>query len=188
MVDPHDDPIELVEPAHERWRAGFERERDRIDATLEAAELADAVERIEHVGSTAVPGLAAKDIVDLDLVVELALVASIAGTIASELGGDRYENDPTWHPVFRRADGQRFNDHVFARSSDRWKVSVVTRDVLRAHPELRDAYERRKRDLAGETDDLGTYGRGKTDIVERILDRGRSEPHLTYSFEVPVLD
>jgi hypothetical protein len=41
----------------------------------------------------------------------------------------RSENDATWHPVYRRGVGQRFNDHVFARTTERWKVGVVTREV-----------------------------------------------------------
>ena len=188
MVDPHEDPIELVESRHREWVEAFETERERVEGVLADAGLAAAVARIEHVGSTAVPDLAAKDIVDLDVVVDPDRVAPISTVIADGLGGDRYENSGSWQPVFRRADGQRFNDHVFARTSERWKMSVATRDVLRTDAELRDAYEARKRELAAETDELGTYGRGKTPIVERLLERAREEAADDFAFEVPTLE
>ncbi|MFP4628357.1 MAG: GrpB family protein, partial [Halobacteriales archaeon] len=64
-VDVHQDPIELVPSEYDRWRRQFRTERVR-DAL--AGHLDDVV-RIEHVGSTTVPDLAAKDVVDLDVVV-----------------------------------------------------------------------------------------------------------------------
>lgn len=185
MVSPHDDPIELVPSRHDEWRAAFERERDRVRDALEAAGLADTVERIEHVGSTAVPDLAAKDIVDLDVVVADDDVAAASRALVAELGGDRVENSGGWHPVFRAHDGQRFNDHAFAASSDKWKVSVATRDVLRARPGLRDEYEALKRDLAADTDDLKTYSVGKTEFVERLLREARAADDLAFDFAVP---
>lgn len=187
MVDPHDDPIELVASRYEYWREQFAAERGRIRDVLESRDLLGALERVEHVGSTAVPGLAAKDVVDLDVVVADAAVASVATAITADLGGDRSENAPTWHPVFRRARGQRFNDHVFGVSDDGWRVSVASRDVLRARPDLRDEYERRKREAAAGTEDLGAYSRQKTPIVEELLAAAREAEDLHFEFEIPTL-
>lgn len=147
--------------------------------------VADRVVRLEHVGSTAVPDLAAKDVVDLDVVVADRAVETVADGLVDELGGTRYENDATWNPVARRHAGQRFNDHVFAASSDGWKVSVVTRDVLRARPDLREGYEALKRDLAADTDDLTEYSRGKAEFVERLLRVARESDDLPFDFAVP---
>ncbi|ELY36681.1 GrpB family protein [Natronorubrum tibetense] len=186
MVNPNEDPIELVPSRHEAWHERFDAERDRVQDALCDAGLESVVERIEHVGSTAVPGLAAKDIVDLDIVVADDAVDDVSRTLESELGGDRIENSDEWHPVFRRENGQRFNDHVFAASDDGWKISVVTRDVLRASPAIRAEYETLKFDLASEHDELVAYSTGKRPFVERVLEVARTDEAVAFEFSVPV--
>ena len=175
MVNADQDPIELVPSDDETWCERFVAERDRVRDALSRAGLEDDCDRIEHVGSTAVPNLAAKDIVDLDVVVADDAVSEVSRTLVDELGGTRVENSGEWHPVFREHDGQRFNDHVFAASSDGWKVSVVTRDVLAARLDRREEYERLKRELAAEHDDLVAYSEGKSAFVERLLEVARAD-------------
>ncbi|MDG5761459.1 GrpB family protein [Natronococcus sp. A-GB1] len=187
MVNADQDPIELVPADHERWHERFVAERDRVRDALSRAGLEDDYERIEHVGSTAVPNLAAKDIVDLDIVVADDAVSEVSKLLADELGGTRLENSGEWHPVFREHDGQRFNDHVFAVSSDGWKVSVATRDVLAACPDRREEYERLKRDLAAAHDDLVAYSEGKSAFVERLLEVAR-EDDVDVRCPVPTTD
>ncbi|WP_256300109.1 GrpB family protein [Haloarchaeobius salinus] len=184
MVDLHDDPIELVDSRHGTWVERYEAERGRVHDALAAAGLDDSIGRVEHVGSTAVLDLAAKDIVDLDVVVADGAVREVARAIVDRLGGTRYDNHDGWNVVPRRHGGQRFNVHVFAESSDGWKVSVVTRDVLRERDDLRAEYESVKRRLAGETDDLGEYSRGKTELVETVLDEARTGEY-DFGFVVP---
>jgi GrpB-like predicted nucleotidyltransferase (UPF0157 family) len=180
-----DDPIELVASRHDAWRTVYRAERDRLEDALAAAEIADAVHRIEHVGSTAVPDLAAKDIVDVNVIVADDAVGAVAEAVGDALGGERYENSDTWQFLARTVDGQRVNVHVFARSSRKWRTSVVTRDVLRARPELRDEYESLKRELAAATDDVGEYSRGKTDLLARLLEEARHAEDLPFDFDVP---
>lgn len=184
MVNVDDDPIELVPSRYESWRERYRAERERIRAVLSADSL-DSLKRIEHVGSTAVPTLPAKDIVDLDIVVADGAVAGVSRTLERELGGDRAENTDGWQPVFRAHEGQRFNDHVFSASDDGWKISVVTRDVLRRCPELREKYKRLKRELTKQHDDLTAYSRGKTRFIGQVLDAARTDDDLAYGFAVP---
>jgi GrpB-like predicted nucleotidyltransferase (UPF0157 family) len=184
MVHPTDDPIELVSSQYERWETHFIAERDRVrDVLFENSD--GCIERIEHVGSTAVPGLAAKDIVDLDIVVTDDVVVEVSRTLEAELGGDRFENTNGWHPIFRVHNNQRFNDHVFSVSSTKWKMSVITRDVLRARPSLRTEYEQLKYELAGEHDDLVAYSEGKTEFIIRVLRTARTDDNLTFDFTIP---
>jgi len=185
MVSPHDDRIELVSSRYDEWRERFVAERDRIHRVLTTYDLESRLERLEHVGSTAVPELASKDIVDIDVVVADGAVGDVSNAIVAELGGDRTENTAEWHPVFRVHDGQRFNDHVFAASSDRWKLSVVTRDVLRARSDLRTEYERLKYELSAEHDGLVAYSEGKTAFIERVIAAARSSDDLTFDFDLP---
>lgn len=185
MVDPHEDPIELVESRYGDWRRRFESERSRLERLFDDRDLCPSVHRIEHVGSTAVPDLAAKDIVDVDVVVDDGAVRTVSEAIESALGGTRVENTAGWHPVFRRADGQRFNDHVFGRSEPGWRISVATVAALRDRPDLRAAYERLKRREARATDDLETYSRAKSAFVGELLDHATG---LDLGFDVPTLD
>lgn len=183
MVDPRDDPIELAPSQHEQWRERFRAERERVASVLDDRGI--HLERIEHVGSTAVPALPAKDVVDLDVVVPRDAVPEAAGVLAADLGGTRRSNHDGWHPVFRRHDGQRFNDHVFAADADGWRVSVVTRDVLRTVPRLRAEYDRHKRRLAAEHDDLTGYSLGKTDLMERLVRVAHEDDRFDYDFGIP---
>jgi GrpB-like predicted nucleotidyltransferase (UPF0157 family) len=185
MVSPHDDSIELVDSRYDEWQERFVAERDRIRYALARHGLEDQLERLEHVGSTAVPDLPSKDIVDIDIVVADDGVSDVSDAVTSELGGDRVANTDWWHPVFRVHDGQRFNDHVFAASGDRWKLSVVTRDVLRVRSELRTEYEQLKHELSVEHDDLVAYSEGKTAFIERVIATARSDEDLRFDFELP---
>ncbi|WP_396612838.1 GrpB family protein [Haloferax sp. S1W] len=185
MASIDDDPIELVPSKYDSWRNQFVAERNRILSTLATSGLEPAVHRIEHVGSTAVPDLAAKDIVDLDIVVADGSVRDVSQVLEATLGGGRVENSEYWHPVFRRQDGQRFNDHVVGASSDTWKISVVTRDVLCARPDLCTEYEQLKRDLAAEHDDITAYSEGKSAFIDRILDVARTDDTIQFEFSLP---
>ena len=185
MIDPQDDPIALVPSRFEHWQAAFEQEQDRVIALAEARGFMSDIQRIEHVGSTAIPHLAAKDIVDLDIVVNDSAVNAVARAIAVELGGTRFQNTDRWHPVFRIANGQRFNDHVFAASSDRWKVSVLTREMLVEDCSLRTEYEELKMELCTEHDELGEYSRAKTAFFDRLLAQAQHAPHLEVDFDLP---
>lgn len=184
MVHLDDDPIALVDSRYEAWVVLYEAERDRVRDALADAGLADDVVRVEHVGSTAVPELPAKDVVDLDVVVDDGAVGRVATTLESVLGGTRYDNHDGWNVLARRHDGQRFNVHVFARSDDGWKRSVATRVVLREREDRREAYESLKRRLAVEHDDLGDYSTGKTEFMALVLEDAR-EGEFGLAFSVP---
>lgn len=73
--------------------------------------------------------------------------------------------------MFRGHEGQRFNDHVFALTNDGWKTSVSSRDVLRTNPSLRREYERLKRTLVTDRDDLKDTPEGKASSVVAFFER-----------------
>jgi GrpB-like predicted nucleotidyltransferase (UPF0157 family) len=125
---------------------------------------------VEHVGSTAVPGLAAKPVIDVDIVVELAHVRAASEALES-LGfqplGDRgipgrwaFREPPAFAGT---------NTYVVARDSLALKNHLRLRDTLRANNQLLQEYATVKRAAAAHAADMLEYVSGKNDVVLRIL-------------------
>ncbi len=127
--------------------------------------------RIDHIGSTAVPGLAAKDVIDIQLTVpSLAeadgpLAERLADAGFPQLPGDWWDNPRP--PGSRRwekrlhgsADpGRPVHLHLRVADSPGWRYALLTRDHLRADPGQRSAYLQLKRELAASAPDSATYG------------------------------
>ena len=136
------------------------------------AALGDAVLDLEHVGSTAVPGLAAKDVIDIDLTVtdprdERAYIPALEGI------GWRHElREPSWHEhrgLSRR--GPRANLHVFGPDCPEVIRHRMFRDWLRSHPDDRRRYEAAKRAAVPGGGHVMDYNARKQDAVREIYDR-----------------
>jgi GrpB-like predicted nucleotidyltransferase (UPF0157 family) len=155
------------------WPELFRREADRVRTTLGERAL-----QIEHVGSTSVPGLAAKPVIDILLVVadsadEDSYVAPLEGA-----GYVLRIREPDWHEhrVLKGPD-TNINLHVFSQGSPEIERMLTFRDRLRADDAERDLYERAKRDLAqGDWKYVQDYADAKTEVVEGIIARA---PHRT---------
>jgi GrpB-like predicted nucleotidyltransferase (UPF0157 family) len=160
LGEPQPGPVTLVEwtPA---WAERFERERDRI---LDA--LGDAALRVEHIGSTSVPGLAAKPIVDILLIV--ADVEDEAAYLpALERAGYVLRVREEGHRMFRTPD---LGVHLHIWTDDEIERHLRFRDRLRTSPEDRAAYERLKRELAPrDWADVNDYADAKGPLIEAIL-------------------
>lgn len=169
--------IEIVEYDPE-WPNRYERERERIEETLDS----ESYVRVEHVGSTSVPGLDAKDVVDALVVVP---DEETAWNCVAPLEAAGYEFHREWTVrEFRLAlgrwpddsSGQRVNLSIRTRDGDGWKRNLLLREYLRDRPDAREEYERVKYEAAAEhADELEAYTRAKSDVIESILDRARDE-------------
>ncbi|HMI99609.1 MAG TPA: GrpB family protein [Gaiellaceae bacterium] len=166
-LKPVSGPIELVEydPA---WPGLFMREAERIRAALgERAVL------VEHTGSTSVPGLAAKPIIDITLAVP---DSADEQAYAPALEAARYVlriREPDWyeHRVFKGPD-TNVNLHVFSEGCPEIDRMLRFRDRIRANAADRALYERTKRGLAAkEWRYVQDYADAKTAVVEEILAR-----------------
>ena len=170
-VTPLNGPIYLADYDPE-WPKLFEREAERIRAVLGSQVLL-----IEHAGSTSVPGLAAKPIIDILLVVpdssdEPAYVPALeaAGYVLRVREPDWYE-----HRVFKGPD-TNVNLHVFSPGCPEIERMLFFRDQLRSHPSDRQLYERTKRELARkEWKYVQNYADAKTEVVEEIIARARGD-------------
>lgn len=150
------------------WVARFQVEKSRIAFALGARAL-----RIEHVGSTSVPGLAAKPIIDILLVVQ---DASDEGAYVSALQRAGYVlrvREPEFyeHRMFRTP-ARDVHLHVFGDRCVEVERMLAFRDRLRAHPADRTLYEDTKRRLASrDWPTMQDYADAKTGVVEDILRR-----------------
>ncbi|MCI4372941.1 MAG: GrpB family protein [Thermoplasmata archaeon] len=161
----HDAPIALCE-YDPTWPELFSREERRIRKTL-----GDRAVRLEHVGSTSVPGLVAKPIIDILLVVaDSADESSYVSALESE-GYVLRIREPEWHQhrLFEGPD-TNLNLHVFSRGAMEIDRMLTFRDVLRSNPETRKLYATTKRALARRTwKFVQNYADAKSEVVEGIL-------------------
>ncbi|CAA9449915.1 MAG: Uncharacterised protein family UPF0157 (COG2320) [uncultured Rubrobacteraceae bacterium] len=166
----------MVEPVFvvlydSRWPSLFALERSRVEAAV-----GSWVEVVEHVGSTAVPGLDAKPVIDL-----MAGVRDVQGARRcirplEEIGYSYWAENPNPDRMLfvRFADAGRtsrtHNLHVVEAGGDLWNDRVVFRDHLRSYPEVADEYARFKHVLAERfRDDREAYTRAKTDFISAML-------------------
>jgi GrpB-like predicted nucleotidyltransferase (UPF0157 family) len=157
----------IIEDYDPRWPRIFEMLRSRIAIVLER--VADS---IDHVGSTAVPGLAAKPVIDIDVVLGSASDLPVAIGRLADLG---YRGDlgVIGREAFR-AMPDNFAHHLYVCPPDsrEYRRHIAFRDHLRAHTDDANAYASLKRTLAIQfgTDREG-YNQAKSKFVEGILER-----------------
>lgn len=171
------EPMPLVGLIHivdydPQWPRLFQREAERIQAAL-----GERVLLLEHVGSTSVPGLAAKPRIDVLLVVadsadEPAYVPALeAAAYVLQI------REPNWyeHRMFKGPDTD-LNLHTFSPGSPEIDRMLLFRDWLRNNASDRRLYERTKRELARKDwKYTQNYADAKTAVVEEILARARGE-------------
>lgn len=128
---------------------------------------------LEHVGSTSVPGLAAKPIIDMVLAVaDSADETAYVGALEAK-GFTLRIREPDWHEHrLLKAPGIHGNLHVFSQGSGEIERMLRFRDWLRAHPDDRACYQQAKRRLAAQTwKYTQNYADAKSKVVEEILAR-----------------
>ncbi len=166
-LTPYEATIHLAEYDPE-WPRLYAREEGLIRAALGAKAL-----HVEHVGSTSVPGLAAKPVIDIDLVVadssdEDAYVADLqaAGYVLRIREPDWYE-----HRLFK-GPGTNVNVHTFSKGCAEVDRMLAFRDWLRTHEDDRDLYEGAKRELAArEWKYVQNYADAKSAVIADIMER-----------------
>ena len=162
-----------MQPPHEVWQ----RRGEHVSRQLDIALAPWLVAPVAHVGSTAVPGLAAKPILDLQAAV---LDFECAGPIARALA------PAGWHLVPAELDARPYRRflvlvvddhraahlHLLLTGSARWSQQLAFRDALRADPALVRRYAELKQALAAEhRDDREAYTAGKAEFVRDVLQR-----------------
>lgn len=148
------------------WPLKFETHAERIDAALR-----DSALRVEHVGSTSVPGLAAKPIIDI-LVEVLDSGDETAYLTQMEAAGYVLRvREPEWHEhrMFRTPE-RDVHVHVYSVGCPEIQRVLTFRDRLRRNIDDRNRYEQAKRELAAKQwSDMNEYADAKTEMIESII-------------------
>src|SRR4051794_9986407 len=168
----HQGPIHLA-PPHAMWPRQYAEVAARIRQALGPVAVV-----VEHVGSTSVPGLAAKPFLDVLLLVpdpgdEAAYVPQLEAA-----GFLLHVREPDWHQHrFLRAHDPEVQIHVFAVGSEEAERMLLFRDRLRANEDERALYEETKRRLAASNwNRVQDYADAKSEVVEEIVARARLRP------------
>ena len=169
-LKPHDAPIVLVEydPA---WPEHYAGEAKRIRAALGSRAL-----QIEHIGSTSVPGLIAKPIIDILLVVADSADEPSYVPAMEAAGYVLRIREPDWHQ-HRLFKGSTINInlHVFSSGSTEIERVLTLRNWLRENPEDRELYAEAKRDLARQKwHYVQNYADAKSRVIEAIISRAHA--------------
>ncbi len=160
-------PVVLVDP-DPAWPAWFERARERIVGALGPVALA-----VHHVGSTSVPALPAKPVLDIALVVPDPADEDAYVPALEALGYELRIREPDWfeHRLLKPA-ARDVNLHVFGPDCPEVARMLAFRDHLRCHAADRELYARTKRELAArEWPTVQHYADAKDDVVAEIMDR-----------------
>ncbi|RLP92207.1 GrpB family protein [Micromonospora sp. CV4] len=157
--------IEDYDPA---WADRFAAARALLTRAL-----GDEIIGVEHVGSTSVPGLAAKPVIDIDLLVEDTTDESRYLPALERLGYRLVLREPWWHGhrMFL-SPAEDVNLHVWPRGAPEPVRHRLFRDWLRSHPDDRELYAVTKRRLARETAQRPSdYSLAKNDVIDEIYAR-----------------
>lgn len=169
----------VVAEYNPEWATQFQVVRRDLEKILEGLDFVS----IEHVGSTSVPGLAAKPVLDVDIVVQPRSLTSIK-TALVELGGYEYMGEwgiPDRH-VFRKASAMPpRNLYVCIEGCQSLRNHLLVRDICRRDASVRKAYGQRKLELAQrDWVTVDEYSEAKNQILQYVLQKvGMSKDDLS---------
>jgi GrpB-like predicted nucleotidyltransferase (UPF0157 family) len=162
-------PLFDYDPA---WPAQYAGEAAKIRAALGGGALV-----LEHVGSTSIPGMCAKPIIDILLALANSADGAAYVPALTAKGYRLHLREPGWyeHRVMK-GDEPSVNLHVFSAGCPEVVRMVGFRDRCRAHPEEFERYRATKRELAARTwRHVQHYANAKSDVVEEIIARARAD-------------
>ena len=158
-------------PYDPSWADAYKTEAERLKPIF-----GDSLVGIEHIGSTSVPGLASKPIIDIGVLIKSHMEANNFIESLAILGYvfDRDLHEKTQFPerhFFRKGNPTQFHLSVaYADKAKFWSRQLLFRNYLRTHPEDRRRYEELKKKLIAEDPSgTGAYISGKSELIQEIL-------------------
>jgi GrpB-like predicted nucleotidyltransferase (UPF0157 family) len=162
--------IVRLEAHQEEWAGLFEEEKARIEAAV-----GPYILDIQHVGSTSIPGIPAKPILDIGVAVRNFEEAAVCIEPLIQLGYTyRGENGIPRRHHFHKGIPRTHHLHMNEIDSADWQNQILFRDYLRQHPETAAEYARLKTELAQRYPaDRDAYLSGKAPFIEKVLHLAR---------------
>lgn len=165
------DEVEIVDYTP-TWPEQYEQEAAKILEVLDR----DRIAAIEHIGSTAIPGLAAKPIIDVMVGVAAIEAARSFVPLLEGIGYVFWSDSPHRDRLFfvkgmpPYGPRRTHHVHVFEINSELWQRRLLFRDYLRSHPDAKQDYEVLKRQLAAEfRTDREAYTERKRGFIDAIV-------------------
>jgi len=158
----------LVVPYSTEWPLQFEQVAEALRTALRRVPII----AIEHVGSTAVPGLAAKPVLDIDVIVERSAVSAALHALGAEGYVHRGDLGVTDREALVAPDDEpRRNVYVCVAGTLHLRNHLAVRQVLRTDTDLRDRYGALKVELAKDPEiSIGRYIAGKSAVLQDVLE------------------
>lgn len=158
--------IVRLAPYSPEWAKIFEREEKLLQSSI-----GKYIIEIQHIGSTSIPGMMAKPIIDIGIAIERfeegVVCIKPMGNLGYIYNGEK--GIPRRH-YFDKGDPTAYHLHMLEQDSDEWKKHIAFRDFLRNNEEAVKEYARLKQQLAAKfRHDRLSYTEGKSEFVERIL-------------------
>lgn len=157
----------IIEPYDDKWLHVYNELSNKI-----IERIGNSIHRIDHIGSTAIYGLAAKPIIDIQIsVTDLNNIETIKRGL-STLGYHHREDNPDLSKRYFRENTGMPRTHIHVRQSGSWseQFNLLFRDFLREHEREKEEYAQVKYDLASRyQEQREQYVEGKTDIIWRIM-------------------
>jgi len=167
-----DDFVEIV-AFYPEWSVRADAEIQKLRSVLPSSSIID----IQHVGSTAIPGMAAKPIIDIQIAVSsLEQMKTIAILALKKLDYEYWYENPDPERMFFVKGMPPFGEkrthhvHIVEKTSRHWTDKIHFRDYLIQHPEVADEYQKLKIMLAEQyTYDREKYTNAKDEFIEKVL-------------------
>jgi GrpB-like predicted nucleotidyltransferase (UPF0157 family) len=169
VPDDVDEPIKIAD-----WSDDWPRAANALISECRAALVGETCQ-VEHVGSTAVPGLAAKPVIDILIGVPAGRRTAVAQRLAARGWTYLGEAGVTGREYLRRRVGQHANIHVVDRPSALWEDNLLLRDYLRRDEAARLRYAEAKREAAQPGTRLLDYSQRKAPAVAALLTEAKNE-------------
>lgn len=150
----------------DQWPHAFEQERRRIELAI-----GDFVLSTNHVGSTSVPGLCAKPIIDILIGLKIFEYGFQCVTPLEQIGYTfKGENGIQGRHYFQKGEPCTFHIHMFEQNSDQWHAHILFADYLRRNPERKQQYVELKRVLAqAYPHDRVKYTNRKSEFIQETM-------------------
>jgi GrpB-like predicted nucleotidyltransferase (UPF0157 family) len=164
-----EDEIHLV-PYDPLWANKFDKEKKLIEQTLGGW----IVGGVHHVGSTSIPGLSAKPVIDIMVGVKSLEEAKPCIDLLATINYEYFPYRPEFMHWFCKPSMEHRTHHLYLMdpNSVEWKARLVFRDYLRSHPETKEAYEELKTTLAKKhKEDREAYTNAKTQFIEEVVEK-----------------